>query len=343
MNALVEDQLSRLRRALDSQRARAWLDANRDGHRFYFGRYTGGTPVSGRPHDASAERRFRAYLSDVTRRSRQVEDDEERRYFIPRTDGAEMRGRWDMQNHPPDILITNYSMLNIALLREVDSGLINHTRRWLEDSASHVFHLVVDELHMYRGTAGTEVAYLIRNLLLRLGLTPGSSQVRFLATSASLGDEDDAREYLSQFFGASRSSFSVLEGRKTQPIGAPDSLTHFAAQFAAAEIDNFSVEDAIDLLDASRAATSFSKRSVSGPESAAADSAEQARFCSLPSRAVGSPWLWTQHEPAHGRTTPPDPAGRWRGRRACASPPDASLLSEHRRHVGVLRLWMRQD
>lgn len=282
MNALVEDQLVRLRRALDSHGARAWLDANRGGHRYYFGRYTGGTPVSGLPNNASAVRRFSAYLSDVTRRCRQLEDDDERRFFIPRTDGAEMRGRWDMQHHPPDILITNYSMLNIALLRDVDSGLIDHTRRWLEDSASHVFHLVVDELHMYRGTAGTEVAYLIRNLLLRLGLTPDSSQVRILATSASLGDEDDAREYLSQFFGASRSSFSVLEGRKRQPKGAPDSLTHHAEAFAAAAIDDFSAEDAIDLLDSSRASDvvqqAISQRAPNGGSAIALSKLDSALF-----------------------------------------------------------------
>ncbi|SVE02934.1 uncharacterized protein METZ01_LOCUS455788, partial [marine metagenome] len=47
MNALVEDQLVRLRRSLDSTKARAWLDSNRQGHRFFFGRYTGRTPVSG--------------------------------------------------------------------------------------------------------------------------------------------------------------------------------------------------------------------------------------------------------------------------------------------------------
>ena len=47
MNALVDDQLMRLRRALDSDTARDWLDAHRRGHRFYFGRYTGATPVTG--------------------------------------------------------------------------------------------------------------------------------------------------------------------------------------------------------------------------------------------------------------------------------------------------------
>ncbi len=48
LNALVEDQLGRLRTALDGQPARAWLQANRQGNLIYFGRYTGRTPVSGR-------------------------------------------------------------------------------------------------------------------------------------------------------------------------------------------------------------------------------------------------------------------------------------------------------
>ena len=47
LNALVEDQLARLRDGFDSAGARAWLDANRGGHRFYFGRYTRRTPVAG--------------------------------------------------------------------------------------------------------------------------------------------------------------------------------------------------------------------------------------------------------------------------------------------------------
>src|SRR5262249_476804 len=55
LNALAEDQMMRLRRALDSVDAdgmvgaRTWLDQHRQGHRFFFGRYTGHTPVPG-PH-----------------------------------------------------------------------------------------------------------------------------------------------------------------------------------------------------------------------------------------------------------------------------------------------------
>lgn len=47
LNALVEDQLGRIRQACDSQQARQWLDRRRGGHRFWFGRYTSATPVSG--------------------------------------------------------------------------------------------------------------------------------------------------------------------------------------------------------------------------------------------------------------------------------------------------------
>lgn len=184
MNALVEDQLVRLRRSLDSDPARHWLDKHRGGHRFYFGRYTGKTPVPGHPTNKNAVQRLRRYLTDVERRAKRVAGDE-RRFYVPRVDGAEMRSRWDMQAHPPDVLITNYSMLNIALLRSVDLGLIERTRQWLSANPGHVFHIIVDELHMYRGTAGTEVAYLLRQLLHLLGLTPDSPQVRFIATSAS--------------------------------------------------------------------------------------------------------------------------------------------------------------
>jgi ATP-dependent helicase YprA (DUF1998 family) len=47
MNALVEDQMVRLRRALDSTEAHAAMDRNFGGNRIYFGRYTGATKVTG--------------------------------------------------------------------------------------------------------------------------------------------------------------------------------------------------------------------------------------------------------------------------------------------------------
>ncbi len=52
LNALAEDQMIRLRKSLNSRRSNGkgaldWLDRKRQGNRFYFGRYTGSTPVSG--------------------------------------------------------------------------------------------------------------------------------------------------------------------------------------------------------------------------------------------------------------------------------------------------------
>lgn len=218
MNALVDDQLIRLRRALDNDSIRAWLDSNRNGHRFYFGRYTGATPVTGRRDNPLALSELRRYLSETDQRGARAREiaaqkaDDDLRFFVPRLDGAEMRSRWDMLDYPPDILITNYSMLNVMLLRERDSRFFDSTRRWLENPAN-VFTLVVDELHTYRGTAGTEVAYLIRNLKRRLDLDRRPEQFRVLAASASL-DADRDGDYLHQFFDAAAESFTFVTGSR---------------------------------------------------------------------------------------------------------------------------------
>ena len=98
---------------------------------------------------------------------------------------SEMRSRFDMQQTPPDILITNYSMLAMMLMREVDNPIIEKTRQWLAKDRRHIFHLIIDELHLNRGTAGTETAYLIRLLLNRLGLTPSTEDSIFVCIIGS--------------------------------------------------------------------------------------------------------------------------------------------------------------
>ena len=106
-----------------------------------------------------------------------------------------------MVETPPDILVTNYSMLNAMLMREHEEAIFEQTRDWLDASPRNVFTLVVDELHLYRGTQGSEVAMVVRNLLGRLGLEPASPQLRIIATSASLAADSSGLEYLEQFFG----------------------------------------------------------------------------------------------------------------------------------------------
>ena len=269
MNALVEDQLSRLRRALDSPEARRWLADNRDGNRIYFGRYNGATPVPGHEyrkpnqsgHQSPDSPRI-GRLVDAMRaaeRAAQVADEysqepgkEGVRYFFPRLDGSEMRSRWDMQDAPPDILITNFSMLSIMLMRDADDGIFERTRQWLQKDGS-VFHLIVDELHLYRGTSGTEVAYLLRLLLHRLGLEPGHPKLKILSSSASLEPDDpDSLQYLSEFFGVDWTADQIIPGYPAPVPPAPTTRLdpeQFAALGRAIDSDDpQELDGAIDAL-----------------------------------------------------------------------------------------------
>ena len=165
---------------------------------------------------------------------------EKSRYFFPRLDGGEMWSRWDMQETPPDVLITNYSMLNIMLMRQLESPIFEKTRAWLAGGppTERAFFLVVDELHSYRGTPGTEVAYVLRLLLQRLGLTPDSPQLKILATSASIDESHQDRSFLREFFGRDRfelvgsKQVTQVDGSTTNFDLLGDGLAHFASTVA---------------------------------------------------------------------------------------------------------------
>ena len=239
LNALIEDQLSRIRQACDNEHSRQWFLENFSGHRFWFGRYNAVTPVSGT--EASPNKR-----SELKKRLLKMDRDWARALASANTNGSdrilqyfqnpvgsEMWSRWDMQSHPPDVLITNYSMLNIMLMRDIESNIFDSTKVWLEeDRRNHVFHLVVDELHTYRGTPGTEVGYLLRVLLNRIGLDPDSPQLRIIATSASIENDDQSRIYLEQFFGRDGNSFKILSGRHKKFSAPKKDLSPYAPVFA---------------------------------------------------------------------------------------------------------------
>jgi DEAD/DEAH box helicase domain-containing protein len=222
-NALVEDQVSRLRQAAIRGAE------SMGGPLFYFGRYTGATPGGtsfppGRllADDRKRINRLALELQDMARESEQLRraieknpglfgDRDETLAQFPDPYCGEMLTRWDMVAAPPDILITNTSMLNIMLMRDIEAPIFEQTRESLRSDLGATFTLVVDELHGYRGTQGTEVAFVVRNLLDRLGLAADSSQLRCIGTSASL-EGDSGKEYLEQFFGVDRSTFVVLPG-----------------------------------------------------------------------------------------------------------------------------------
>lgn len=257
LNALVEDQLRRLRKTLDSPTVHSWLDIHRGRNRILFGRYTGHTPVSGDPNRPAAVRRLRDRLRDMGQEYadilQQLNDptlpaderellEREVRYYFPNMDGGEMWSRWDMQDTPPDILITNYCMLNIMMMRSLEDRIFVQTRDWLAadpyrhrraTSPTRRFFLIVDELHAYRGTPGTEVAYILRLLIERLGLDIDSRQLVILSTSASVDENDPrSRDFLRQFFGRDRFEI-VSRPQVPPPTGARSLLAAFAGPFAA--------------------------------------------------------------------------------------------------------------
>lgn len=238
MNALVEDQMVRLRRALDSDRAHKTMDEHFNGNRIFFGRYTGATPVTGweehprisqfDKEDAKTEKNrskrrvtsLKKYLLDLddtqNEISRMINECEDKQkldelidlpYNFSRSDGNEVVTRWEMQSNPPDILITNTSMLSTMLVREIEESIFKKTKEWLESDEDAFFYLVIDELHLHRGSSGTEVSYLIKSFLNKLGLSNPrhAHKLRILCSSASLPLDDvnkqSSLDYLQGFFG----------------------------------------------------------------------------------------------------------------------------------------------
>lgn len=251
MNALVEDQMARLREALDSTSVRTFMDTHFKGNRFYFGGYNGDT-IAKKNYDLLSEalekQKFNKKRQEVAKQLKSYQDDfskiktwvkdnkkEDALYISPRLEAddttAEMITRWDMQNWAPDIMITNTTMLGIMLMRKAEAHIFEQTKKWLnaddisdenekeKAKKNRIFHIVVDELHLYRGTAGSEVACLLRMLYDAIGLPPvieedgylvPNPQLRILASSASLGDEDATEKFMEEFFGV----YSTIEGEK---------------------------------------------------------------------------------------------------------------------------------
>jgi superfamily II DNA or RNA helicase/very-short-patch-repair endonuclease len=85
-----------------------------------------------------------------------------------------------LRSHPPDVLLTNYVMLELLLTRVEDRALIA--------AAQGLSFLVFDELHTYRGRQGADVALLIRRVRQALNAT----QLRCIGTSATMVSGEDA-------------------------------------------------------------------------------------------------------------------------------------------------------
>ncbi|MFI5542688.1 DEAD/DEAH box helicase [Streptomyces sp. NPDC051815] len=145
--------------------------------------------------------------------------------------------RSDMQLSPPDILITNYKMLDLLLQRADDAPL------WRE---SDIRYVVVDEFHTYDGAQGTDVGMLLRRLAAAVGASEEDrplGRICPVATSATLAsgtDEDGGARLLEvathvfgteftpdAIVGENRQSVEEFVPRRDvtmQPMPTPDEL-----------------------------------------------------------------------------------------------------------------------
>ncbi|QNR63102.1 DEAD/DEAH box helicase [Rhodobacter capsulatus] len=125
---------------------------------------------------------------------------------------VELKNRKDIRDNPPDILVTNITMLEYLLLRAQDRAI-------LEASQGALRWIVLDEAHSYVGSQAAEMALLLRRVRAAFGVAP--EDVRLMATSATIGGEENALEKLTDFTaalaGVGRDRVAVIEGVEEDP------------------------------------------------------------------------------------------------------------------------------
>jgi hypothetical protein len=159
MNALINDQVDRLQAWLRSQKG--------DSDTVTFLHFTSETP-----EDQKALK-WSSLANEKPNASR----------LLTREQGRET---------PPDILVTNYSMLEYMLCRPQDAPFFGSALR----------SVVLDEAHLYSGTLAADICMLLRRVLLRCGVHP--NEVLHIATSATLGGTtQQLHDFIAKLFSKS--------------------------------------------------------------------------------------------------------------------------------------------
>ncbi len=252
MNALVNDQLGRLRALIGDPRLvdlfKEWC-----GRPPRFARYTSRTPYAGirtSKKDSAKLQSFDNFYIDILRRT-ESSDPEEKKQAEELLEALKERGKWpakpdleawfgvkgsswkdrttgdfvravtqlddselltrhEIQTAPPDLLVTNYSMLEYMLMRPIERPIFDKTREWLVNNADESFIVVLDEAHLYRGAAGAEVGLLLRRLRDRLGIPV--ERFRVICATASFKDATYAPDFGAQLSGVPATTFVSVEG-----------------------------------------------------------------------------------------------------------------------------------
>ncbi len=250
MNALVNDQVKRLRRLLCQQTGD--IDIVR------FGFYTSRT----KQKQVEAEEALKEELI-ATEREELLElfNEKDRKRLLSSPHAVlvqaahkqvlrvQVISREQIQAAPPQILVTNYSMLEHMLMRPTE-------RTEIFGKSKNFRILILDEAHTYNGSTGTEVAMLVRRFKKAVGIVK-TGEIQAIATSASLGDPSDPNikekvtEFASQLFDEQFNE--VIWGNRVdvnerlgKPYELPRNLDERELYEYAEELDTSNITESID-------------------------------------------------------------------------------------------------
>ena len=123
----------------------------------------------------------------------------------------EVLSRKLLREDPPSILVTNATMLEYLLVRDVDRPILDASHgklRWI----------ILDEAHTYMGSQAAELSLLLRRVMHSFGVSP--DDVRFVATSATIGGEqqiEPLRDFLADIAGVQSDRVDVIQGYREVP------------------------------------------------------------------------------------------------------------------------------
>lgn len=201
MNALVNDQVERLY---------DWLQGQSNLTLFHF---TGETPEDKRAADHNKIGPWEASRFRTRQQARGLET----------ADGQKIDPTKTKRGPVPDILITNYSMLEYMLCRPQDAVFFGPALR----------AVVLDEAHLYTGTLAAEITLLLRRLNARCGRFP--ADILHMATSATIGSgaPEELIEFAATLFSKDPAQVQVISGQQARaplPQSLPPAVTPPMAQ-----------------------------------------------------------------------------------------------------------------
>ena len=217
MNALVNDQVKRLRQLLCRQNPQQPL--------IRFGFYTSRTETKRNDAEKSLLQELESYENselqalfttfdrvNLSTRDRLIDE------AVKKIQQIQAISREEIWERPPHILVTNYSMLEHMLIRPTE-------RKVFADSSAKFKMLVLDEAHTYNGSTGSEVSMLLKRL--KAAIKP-KDDIRCIATSASLGEaeiDEQVKIFAAELFGEPFSQ--VIRGNRVtalERLGTPYDL-----------------------------------------------------------------------------------------------------------------------